>query len=81
LGLPEHDQEGLAHGFPLGVPGRDVGQTGLQLDPVIAELERDLLLDWPRARAIHADFRGPKFTYNLDTSTQCFPLKSLAHCR
>jgi hypothetical protein len=28
-----------------------------------------------------ADFRGPKFTYNLDTSTQCFPLKSLAHCR
>jgi hypothetical protein len=30
---------------------------------------------------IIADFRGPKLTYNLDTSTQCFPLKSLAYCR
>jgi hypothetical protein len=31
--------------------------------------------------SMNADFRGPKLTYNLDTSTQCFPLKSLAYCR
>jgi len=32
-------------------------------------------------RDINAEIRGPKFTYNLDTSAPSFPREAHAHCR